>query len=192
MPWPGPREEIKQARADLASAKQQEPNNQEALLRADPLYRAKLNERDQTKLRIDELRRASQNAQAQISTYQARVDSSPMVEQELSGLLREQQLERSRYDELTKQLSNAQLAEDTVRKQGNERFSVLYPANLPTKPESPNALKVMGLALVAGLVLGAGAAVGREFLDRSVYDARALQSEFEVPVLGEIPRITAA
>ncbi|HWT46489.1 MAG TPA: Wzz/FepE/Etk N-terminal domain-containing protein [Vicinamibacterales bacterium] len=185
-------EEIKQARADLASAKQQEPNNQEALLKADPLYRAKLNERDQTKLRIDELRRASQNAQAQISTYQARVDSSPMVEQELSGLLREQQLERSRYDELTKQLSNAQLAEDTVRKQGNERFSVLYPANLPAKPESPNALKVMGLAIVAGLVLGAGAALGREFLDRSVYDARALQSEFEVPVLGEIPRITAA
>ena len=34
-------------------------------------------------------------------------------------------------------------------------------------------------------------AVGREFLDRSVHDARALQNEFEVPVLGEIPRIPA-
>jgi capsular polysaccharide biosynthesis protein len=40
-------------------------------------------------------------------------------------------------------------------------------------------------------VLGAGAALGREFLDRSVHDTRALQHEFEVPVLGEIPRITA-
>jgi capsular polysaccharide biosynthesis protein len=28
-------------------------------------------------------------------------------------------------------------------------------------------------------------------MDRSVHDAAALQSEFEVPVLGEIPRITA-
>jgi len=28
-------------------------------------------------------------------------------------------------------------------------------------------------------------------MDRSVYDARALQNEFQVPVLGEIPRITA-
>ena len=35
------------------------------------------------------------------------------------------------------------------------------------------------------------AVIGREFLDRSVHDARALQNEFEVPVLGEIPRIHA-
>ncbi|HTI38136.1 MAG TPA: Wzz/FepE/Etk N-terminal domain-containing protein [Vicinamibacterales bacterium] len=184
-------EEIKQAKADLASAKQQEPANQEALLRADPVYRSKLQERDQTKLRINELRRASESAQQQIATYQSRVDSSPMVEQELAGLTRDQELERNRYNDLNKQLQQAQLAEDTVRKQGGERFSVLYPANLPTRPDSPNALKVMGLAIVAGLVLGAGAAIGREFMDRSVYDARALQSQYQVPVLGEIPRITA-
>ena len=41
-------------------------------------------------------------------------------------------------------------------------------------------------------MLGAAAVVGREFLDRSVHDARVLQSEFEVPVLGEIPRIHAS
>ena len=34
--------------------------------------------------------------------------------------------------------------------------------------------------------------IGREFIDRSVYDARALQSEFELPVLGEIPTIHRA
>jgi capsular polysaccharide biosynthesis protein len=49
----------------------------------------------------------------------------------------------------------------------------------------------MALALVAGLVLGAGAALGREFLDRSVHDSRALEHEFDVPVLGEISRIPA-
>jgi polysaccharide chain length determinant protein (PEP-CTERM system associated) len=185
------KEEIKQAKADLAAARQQEPANQEALLRADPAYRAKLQERDQTKLRIEELRRESRNAQQQIGTYQARVDSSPMVEQELAGLTRDQALERARYDDLNKQLANARLSEDTVRKQGGERFSVLYPANLPTEPESPKALKVLAMALVAGLVLGAGAAIGREFMDRSVYDARALQNQYQVPVLGEIPRITA-
>ena len=68
---------------------------------------------------------------------------------------------------------------------------MLYPANLPDTPIEPQPLKIMALAAVAGLVLGAVAALGREFLDRSVYDSRALQTEFEVPVLGEIPRITA-
>ena len=50
----------------------------------------------------------------------------------------------------------------------------------------------MLIALFAGLVLGAGLLVGREFMDRSVHDARALQSEFELPVLGEIPTIHRA
>ena len=48
------------------------------------------------------------------------------------------------------------------------------------------------MAIAAGVVLGAALVVGREFLDRSVHDARALQTEFEVPVLGEIPRIHGA
>ena len=43
-----------------------------------------------------------------------------------------------------------------------------------------------------GFMLGAALVVGREFLDRSVHDARALQNEFEIPVLGEIPRIHGA
>jgi len=83
------------------------------------------------------------------------------------------------------------MAEDLARKQGGERFSVLYPANLPDEPFEPQPLKIMAMAIVAGFVLGAGAALGREFLDRSVHDSRALENEFEVPVLGEIPRIAA-
>ena len=63
------------------------------------------------------------------------------------------------------------------------------PLAAPTRREAAWA---MSLAPVVGLVLGAAAALGREFLDRAVYDTRALQNEFEVPVLGEIPRITAA
>jgi len=68
--------------------------------------------------------------------------------------------------------------------------SILYPASLPDEAVEPQPLRIMALALVAGLVLGGLGAVGREFLDRSVHDSRALENEFEVPVLGEIPRIT--
>ena len=66
------------------------------------------------------------------------------------------------------------------------------PAGLPNRPLKPNQLRVMLLAVAAGLALGAALAVGREFMDRSVHDVRALQNEFQVPVLGEIPRIHGA
>ena len=114
------------------------------------------------------------------------------MEQELETLKQDHDLERTRYQDLSAQHQRALLPEDFTRKQGGERFVVLNPAALPTRPDSPDLMKLMLLSLAIGLVLGSGAVVGREFLDRSVHDARVLQNEFEVPVLGEIPRIHAA
>ena len=183
--------EIQQARADLTASKQVTPTNREEMLKTDPMYRAKLAERDNTRLRIRELQNASGLAARQISEYQSRADAAPVVEQELASFERDYRAEQLRFSDLSTRLANAQVAEDVARKQGGERFSVLYPANLPTTPIEPQPLRIMAMAIVAGLVLGAVAALGREFLDRSVHDTRALESEFEVPVLGEIPRITA-
>lgn len=183
--------EIKQARADLTASKQVPPSNREEMLKADPMYRAKLQERDMARLHIRELQNASSSAQRQINEYQSRVEAAPTVEQELASLTREYEAEKDRYADLTTRVNNARVAEDVARKQGGERFSVLYPAFLPDTPIEPKPLKIMAIAAVAGLVLGALAALGREFLDRSVHDSRALQTEFDVPVLGEIPRITA-
>ena len=185
-------EEIKGAKADLAAAKVEQPANREETLKSDPLYRQKLQERDMARLHLKELQAASHNAQAQIGAYQSRVEAAPVVEQELTSLQREYDLEKARYSDLNTRYQNARLAENVVKGQGGERFSVLYAADYPNKPIEPQPLKVMGIAVALGLVLGAMAALGREFLDRAVYDSRALQNEFEVPVLGEIPRITAA
>ena len=183
-------EEIAGARKDLAAAQQESGNGDEGLA-TDPLYRQKVQEREASKLRIAQLKRSSAAAQSQIAVYQSRVDAAPMVEQALQSLEREVLMEKNHYTDLTNRHQQALTAESLTRKQGGERFSVLYPANLPSRPSKPDLLKIMGMAIGAGLVLGAAAAIGREFMDRSVHDVRALQSEFEVPVLGEIPRISA-
>jgi succinoglycan biosynthesis transport protein ExoP len=183
-------EELAGARKDLAAA-QQQGGNGDVGLATDPLYRQKVQEREGSKLRIGQLQRSAAAAQSQISLYQSRVDAAPMVEQALQSLEREVLLEKNHYTDLTTRLQQAVTAENLTRKQGGERFSVLYPANLPSRPSKPDMLKIIGMAIGGGLVLGAAAAIGREFLDRSVHDVRALQNEFEVPVLGEIPRISA-
>jgi polysaccharide chain length determinant protein (PEP-CTERM system associated) len=182
--------EIKQARADLAAARQQAPGSGDELLKADPIYRQRLADRDAARLRIRDLQRDSARVQSQIAQYQSRVDSAPVVAQELASLTREYELEKTRYGDLNGKHQQALTAEEVTRKQGGERFSVLYPASLPTTPVKPNIPMILALAVAAGLVLGAAAALAREFLDRSVHDVRAL-SEFDMPVLGEIPRISA-
>ncbi len=66
---------------------------------------------------------------------------------------------------------------------------MLVPAGLPAEPFKPKPMRVMLMAIAAGFVLGGAFAFGREYLDRSVHDARGLRDEFELPVLAEIPRI---
>ncbi|MGH9373349.1 MAG: hypothetical protein ACRD15_17650, partial [Vicinamibacterales bacterium] len=184
--------EIAEAQKDFSAAGQAAAGNRDELLKADPFYRQKVEERNALRIRIARLRTAETQARSQIGTYQARVEAAPMVEQELSSLQQDYELERGRYADLSTKHQSAVMFEDLARKQGGERFIVLNPAYLPTAPVSPDLIRLMMMAVVAGLVLGAVAVVGREFLDRSVHDARALQSEFEVPVLGEIPRIHGA
>ena len=182
-------QDLVSARKDLATVQQQ--TGKDDGLATDPFYKQKVQEREATRLRINQLQRSSAAAQSQIALYQSRVDAAPMVEQEMASLTREVGLEKDHYRDITGRHQQAITAENLTRKQGGERFSVLYPANLPSTPSKPNLLKVMALAIAAGVVLGAAAAIGREFMDRSVHDVRALQDEFEVPVLGEIPRIPA-
>ena len=185
------KEELKGAQVELTTARQQSPANSAEVLGADASYRQRVQERDAARLRINSLQRQIGQATSQIAAYQGRVDSAPLVEQELSSVVNEEQLERRRYETLSAQLQNAQVAEDVARKQGGERFVVLNPAYLPSAPVSPDLFQLMAMAIGFGFLLGAVAVVGREFMDRSVHDARVLQNEFEVPVLGEIPRIHA-
>jgi succinoglycan biosynthesis transport protein ExoP len=182
--------EIAQAKNELANAKQDGPAAVD-LLRADPLYNQKVAERDALKARLASLRVAEGSVRNQIAAYQSRVEAAPMVEQELSGIVREQSLENVRYNDLKAKYDLALLNGDIARKQGGERFSVMYAASSPVLVSAP-PVKIMLMALAAGLMLGAALLVGREFVDRSVHDARALQSEFELPVLGEIPTIHGA
>ncbi len=181
--------EIEQAQQELSAARKE--TGGASALQADPAYQQKVAERNLVKGRIDSLRRAEGNVRKQISAYQSRIESAPMVEQELAGITREHQLETERYNNLKEQYDTALLQGDITRQQGGERFSVLYGASSP-ELVSMEPLRIMLVALGAGLMLGVTLLVGREFMDRSVHDARALQNEFELPVLGEIPTIHRA
>jgi uncharacterized protein involved in exopolysaccharide biosynthesis len=160
-----------------------------ASLQSNPDYRQLLKDRDTARMRITELQHQQASASAQIRAYQARVEEAPRVEQELQSLQREYDLERKAFGDLTAKRQEAVLNEDLQRRQGGEQFSVLVPASYPSQPANPKPMRVLLMAIAAGLVLGAGGVMGREYLDRSVHDARGLRDEFELPVLAEIPRI---
>ena len=111
------------------------------------------------------------------------------MEQQLASVQRDYDLERQQYSELSSKLRAATMAENVERNCSGEQFTVLYPATMPIEPTKPVPWRVMLIAIVAGICLGAGATLGREYLDRSVHDVRDLREEFQLPVLGEVTRI---
>jgi len=181
--------ELAAAEAAATAAQSSPAAAREPALAADPVYRQLLTEREAVRLRIRDRERAVDRAEGEIAKYQQRVDAAPMVEQQMSSLTREYELEKQLYDTLTARQQQAVLSEDLERRKASEQFAVLYPAGLPTLPSSPDFLRVMLLASAMGVAAGVALTFAREYLDRTVYDARTLQDDFELPVLAEIPRI---
>jgi succinoglycan biosynthesis transport protein ExoP len=186
------KEELATAEKAEAAERARPASDRMSVLSASPEYRSLVKDRDATKMRISELQRQTTQVNGAIASYSARVDQAPRVEQQMVSLQREYDLERAAYGDLTQKKQAALLAEELQRKQGGEQFAVLVPASLPDEPFKPKPLRVMLMALAAGFVLGGAGVVGREYLDRSVHDARGLRDEFELPVLAEIPRIEPA
>jgi polysaccharide chain length determinant protein (PEP-CTERM system associated) len=182
-------DELASAERDAAADRERPTSARLAQLQLDPAYRQLMTDREMTRMRIKELERSGSDAQRQIGQYQARVEAAPMVEQQLTTVQRDYDLERKLYSDLSEKLHNATIAENVERNRGGEQFTILYPANYPSEPTKPVPARVMLISILAGICLGGALTLGREYLDRSVHDVRELKDEFDLPVLGEITRI---
>jgi polysaccharide chain length determinant protein (PEP-CTERM system associated) len=182
------KDELAAARAAVTAEQSRPENERVATLRVDPNYRALLSDAERARMRIRELQRQEAHVRSQIAMYRSRVDSAPRVEQQMASLQREYDLERAQYGELMNRKRNAEIAENLERSRGGEQFMVLKSAGFPSEPDSPKLPRLWTVTLLLGLVIGGGLALGREYLDRAIYDSRSL-NDLDLPVLGEIPRI---
>jgi polysaccharide biosynthesis transport protein len=133
--------------------------------------------------------RAVQELEGRINQYQARLNQAPVREQELADLTRGYDQSRSNYDSLLKKKNDSKLATSLELQQQGEHFRILDPPGLPQKPFSPNRIKLCGLGLAAGLVLGVAGAGIAEFLDDRIYGDKALRKIIPVAVIAELPSI---
>ena len=182
-------DELATARREAAADHQRPASDRVAQLQTDPAFRQLAGDREMSRLRVRELSHAEADIRRQIGVYQARVESAPMVEQQLSSVQRDFDLEKQQYADLSSKLHAATMAESVERNRRGEQFTVLYAAAYPSDPIKPVPLRVMLMAIVVGICLGAALTLGREYLDRSVHNVRELRDELDLPVLGEVARI---
>jgi polysaccharide chain length determinant protein (PEP-CTERM system associated) len=126
----------------------------------------------------------------QIDTYQARVEATPVRQQEIEDLSRDYTNVKEQYQGLLDNRFRAGMAMDLERKQKAERF-ILDPARVPEKPVKPNRLLLMTIALPFCFLIPAGTVIVAGEVQGTV------NSERELPlllpnaamVIGRIPMI---
>jgi polysaccharide chain length determinant protein (PEP-CTERM system associated) len=127
--------------------------------------------------------------QKQIKLYQARVQSSPAVEQEYKELTRDYQTALELYNDLLKKRDQSAMASDLDRSQQGEQFRVLDPANFPSTPSFPKIPFFVGGGFAGGLALGLALSLLLEMQDTSLRTERDVELVLRLPVLALIPVI---
>lgn len=130
--------------------------------------------------------------QKQIKTYEARIESSPAIEQDYKELTRDYQTALGFYNELLAKRQQSAMATDLERRQQGEQFQVLDPANLPDKPSFPNIPLFIGGGAGGGFSLALGVIFIFEMMDRSLRSTEEVERLVHLPVLSVIPIIEAA
>src|SRR5262249_51812005 len=93
------------------------------------------------KMEIENRQKAIQELQRRIDEYQARLNLTPVREQQLAGLTRNYEQSRRNYEQLLAKRDQSEMATDLEKRQEGEQFRILDPPNLPQKPYSPNRLR---------------------------------------------------
>jgi len=139
---------------------------------------------------IREKTREQEKLREQVKIYQARVQLSPVVEEEYKQLTRDYETAFAFYRDLLAKENNSEMATDLERRQQGEQFLVMDPANLPEKPTFPNRpLFALG-GLGGGLGLGLGLALLLEMRDKSLRTDRDVEFFLGLPTLAMVPWVS--
>jgi polysaccharide biosynthesis transport protein len=146
-------------------------------------------EMDSLKKQIERREKDRQKIQLQIEECQRRLKLAPALEQEMSTLLREEEILKQQYLNLQSKKFTSQMSATVESDKKNETYKIIDEPSLPRFPESPNRFQLLLMGIGGGIVLGLGAAFGREMLDSTIRSEEEATALLSLPVLVSIMEI---
>lgn len=186
------RAEVAELEQQLAQTPQQDPDDPLAnapTTVTSPTVASLEREIDQAGMDLEARRRQEARVRDSITKIQERVDETPRREQELHELTRDYDNLTETYRQLLSKKYEAALARNLEQAQQGERFKLLQPARVPSKPSWPDPLIVIPAGLGVGLVLVLLWIAYGEFRNPAFRSVNRLARSLGVPVFASIPRI---
>ena len=114
----------------------------------------------------------------------------PSEKKKLTDLERERNTYKNIYDQLVLRLGQSEVSKQMEVQDKAATFRIVDPAILPTRPVSPNRIRIMLLGIAAGIAGGFGIVFLLDYMNHSVKSLGELKP-LGIPVLAMIPAIYA-
>ena len=122
-----------------------------------------------------------------IHGFEGRMSTVPLGEKQYADLLRDRDLVKERFVDLSGKLSKAEIAQEMEGRKQGETLELLDPASLPTTPTEPKRPMVILLGAALGLILGISIAGVREMKDTSLKNLKDVRAYTQMSILGSVP-----
>ena len=122
-----------------------------------------------------------------IKGFEGRMSTVPLGEKQYADLLRDRDLVKERFVDLSEKLGKAEIAQEMEGRKQGETLELLDPASLPTTPTEPKRPMVILLGAGLGLILGIGIAGVREMKDTSLKNLKDVRAYTQMSILGSVP-----
>ena len=120
-----------------------------------------------------------------LGTFSRRMDRIPGKQLEYARLSRQTKVLDDMYGLLQARLKEAEITQAVQ----DPSVRIVDPAELPLSPVSSHRGLLLGMAGIAGLLVGVGAGMVREYRDGAVHSRDDVEVATGFPVLGWVPRI---
>ncbi len=136
------------------------------------------------------MKRAEQaRLEQEISSFQARIQLSPVVEEQFKGLTRDHESALQFYNDLLTKKTQSEMIRDLEQRREGEQFRVMDAPDLPAKPSFPDRQKFAFGGLGGGFALGAALAAMLELKERFIRTEKDVQTHLGLPVFTVIPNL---
>lgn len=135
---------------------------------------------------MQEKRHEQAQIQRQLSTYEGRLSSSPLVAAKYKELTRGYQNAQDFYNSLLSKMNQSQMATNLELQQQGEQFRIMDDANLPDEPTFPKRPVFAAGGLAGGLALGIALIALLEYRDKALRTERDVWAFTKLPTLGII------
>lgn len=147
-----------------------------------------LGQLQQLDLQIAALTSREKQLSQEFTRYERKVRGVPEVEQEMTRLKRDYDVNNDIYNNFLRRLEEAKVSEELEASKRGETFRILQAAALPLTPSRPKRLQTVLMGVIAGLGLDALLLALLAQMDTSIQSAEEAQKLLGLKVLAGIPR----